>query len=248
MPINENFILKLQTGTVSPQFHVQHDYFYETRKEERGDIVINVWCRLSGISRIEDKKRTLSIRGSMPREHAKDINEEAHAPNSTEDMMDQESIEKMLTEGDNIQPNRIKSVMEIKLKEQELLSHSTHYDVLREENYETHDMMDYPITFKITNDSDTMCYYEDMREFDRGEFIKAMVKEVEDNVKHDHWELVPRDKVLARTKVIDSAWYMKRKRHIMTRKTYEQKSPLNFRGFQQEFSINYFQTHSPTVN
>ena len=104
----------------------------------------------------------------MPREHVKYFDHEAHAPNSTENMMDQESVEKILTEGDNVQPNMIKSVMEVKLKEQELLSHSTCYDSLHEEEYEIQEMMDDPIAFKAMNDPDATHYHEAMRESDRG--------------------------------------------------------------------------------
>ena len=40
----------------------------------------------------------------MPGEGIKDVDEEAHAPASTEEIMDQEKIEKKLTEGDDSQP------------------------------------------------------------------------------------------------------------------------------------------------
>ena len=87
--------------------------------------------------------------------------------------MDQESLEKILTEVDNSQPklrrlNRMKGIMEVKLKEQDLITHSTWHDVLYEEHFEIQDVMHNPIAFKATNDPDTMCYHEDMREFDRG--------------------------------------------------------------------------------
>ena len=88
-------------------------------------------------------------------------------------------------------------------------------------------MMDDPIALKATNYPDTMCYHEAMREFDRGEFIKTMAKEVEDHAKHNHWELVPRDKVPAGTKCLCSAWSMKRKRYVMTITVCKCKSCLN---------------------
>ena len=51
-----------------------------------------------------------------------------------------------------------------------------------------------------------------------------MVKEAEDHVKHDHWELVPRDKVPSGTKVMDTAWSMKRKQEIMKKRFCEHKA------------------------
>ena len=57
-----------------------------------------------GFTHIKEKKSISRLRGSMPRERIKDIDKEAHVPTSTEDMMDQDSLEKNLTEGDEIQP------------------------------------------------------------------------------------------------------------------------------------------------
>ena len=75
--------------------------------------------------------------------------------------MGQESLEKDLIESDEIQLklrrlSRIKRTMEHK-KEQELLSHSTYFDVLHEDDYELQDVMDDPIAFNATNDLDTIC-------------------------------------------------------------------------------------------
>ena len=44
-----------------------------------------------------------------------------------------------------------------------------------------------------------------MKASDRGEFIK----ELEDYPDHMHWELVPREKALAGTKVLESVWSMR---------------------------------------
>ena len=109
----------------------------------------------------------------MPSEHINEIDKEAHAPTPTEDMMRQDSLDKNLTEVDESQPkqrrsNRINIMMEDKLKEQELASNSTCYDILHEEDYELQDMMDDPIAFEAIDNPDNMCYHEAMRESDRG--------------------------------------------------------------------------------
>ena len=59
-------------------------------------------------------------------------------------------------------------MMEVKITEQDLLSHSTCYEVLHEEDYEIQDGIDDSIAFKATNDPDTVCYHEAMRKSDRG--------------------------------------------------------------------------------
>ena len=102
---NVNLILNLQTGTSSPQFHVQCHDFCETVKEEKATRMTNSWCRLAGFTHTKEKKISLSLKGSTPSEYFKEIDKEAHAPTSNEDVMDQESLEKNLTEGDEIQPN-----------------------------------------------------------------------------------------------------------------------------------------------
>ena len=79
-------------------------------------------------------------------------------------------------------------------------------------------------------------------------FIKAMTEEVEDHVDIRHWELLPIEDVPKDTKVLNSAWPMKRKRDIKTRKMHKHKARLNVHGGQQEFGMNYFQTYSPVVN
>ena len=142
--------------------------------------------------------------------------------------MDQESLEKILTGGggNDSEPkirrsNRIKSMVEVKLKEQELLFHSTCDDFLHEEDCEIQDAIDDPTSFDTTNYPSTIHYQEDMRESNRGEFIKAMSKEVEDHANRDYWDLATRDKVPEGTKVLDSAWSMKRNRDVMTRKVYK---------------------------
>ena len=96
-----------------------------------------------------------------------------------------------------------------RIKEQELLSQSTYCDVLHRDDYELQDRMDDAIAFKTTNDPDVMHCHEAMKESDRGEFIKEMIKEVEDHVGHRHWELAPREKVPAGTKALDSVCSMK---------------------------------------
>ena len=72
---------------------------------------------LVGFTHVKEKKRILSLRGSIPSEHVKDIDKEARAPDSTEDMMEQESLKKNWMEGHEMQPkllrsNIIKSMME----------------------------------------------------------------------------------------------------------------------------------------
>ena len=63
-------------------------------------------------------------------------------------------------------------MIEDKIKEQEIMSHSAYYEVLHEDDYERHDRMEDPIAFKATKDPDNMHYHQTMSTPDRREFIR----------------------------------------------------------------------------
>ena len=63
--------------------------------------------------------------------------------------------------------------------------------------------MDDPIAFKASGDPDSMHYHQAMRAPDKGHFINAMIKEVEDHVQRKHWELIPISEVPPDTKMLD---------------------------------------------
>ena len=98
------------------------------------------WSILVGFTHVKEKKTDSSLRGSTPKDHVKKIDKGACVPTSTEvdenqDTTDQESLEKDLREGDENQPKLRHSswknpMIEDEIKEQELLSHSTYYDVM----------------------------------------------------------------------------------------------------------------------
>ena len=66
---NVNLILNLQTGTVSPQFHVQYDDFFETVRDAPATTKENVWCKLAGFS-------TRVIKPEMPLQNETKVQED----------------------------------------------------------------------------------------------------------------------------------------------------------------------------
>ena len=48
---------------------------------------------------------------------------------------------------------------------------------------------------------------------DRNQFFEAMTKEIGDNTKRKHWEIVPRSQMPRGIKPIMEIWYFKRKRY-----------------------------------
>ena len=119
---------------------------------------------------------------------------------------------------------------------------------MHEDDYALQGKMCDPIAFKATEYPDNMYYHQALRAPDKDEFLKAIIKEVNDHIDGNHWELVPVSEVPKGTKVLDSVWAMKRKQDIMTRQVYKHKVRLNIHGGQQEFGIHYTDTYSPAVN
>jgi hypothetical protein len=61
---NVSLVLSLDTGLVSPQFHVQHDDFFETVIPKAGNpAILSHWQKLSGI-RFDDKGEKVNARVS----------------------------------------------------------------------------------------------------------------------------------------------------------------------------------------
>jgi hypothetical protein len=58
--------------------------------------------------------------------------------------------------------------------------------------------------------------HEALREPDKGEFVKAMLKEVKDQMDNGNFSIVHRSTVKDEKKILLTVWQMKRKRDIMT--------------------------------
>ena len=65
-------------------------------------------------------------------------------------------------------------------------------------------------------DPDTMTLKEALKQPDAEEFLKAMVKEVEDHVRREHWKIMTVSEMISsghKGKPIMGVWSMKRKRN-----------------------------------
>ena len=82
---------------------------------------------------------------------------------------------------------------------------------MHEDDYRLQEEMEDPIAFLASSNADTMYFDQAMKQPDCKEFIKAVVKEVNDHIECKHWQLIPRSQVPKDTKVLDSVWSMKRK-------------------------------------
>jgi hypothetical protein len=101
---------------------------------------------------------------------------------------------------------------------------------------------------KATSDPDTMYLHEAMKEPDKADFLKAMMKEVEDQVGNGNFSIIPKSSVKNKKKILPAVWQMKRKRDIRTRKVKKWKARLNIDGSRMRSGIDYQQTYAPVAS
>ena len=101
-----------------------------------------------------------------------------------------------------------------------------------------------------TSDPDTMYLHQAMKEPDKEQFLGAMNKEVNGQVKNKNFSIVPRSTVPEETAVLPSVWAMKRKRRIDTREVYKWKARLNIDGSKQVEGrdYEYGETYAPVAS
>jgi len=243
-----SLVLNLTTGNASPQFHVIHDNFFETVKDEdksrssrwlAGAGLINEEGESNPFPRIKD-----SFRSSENNEEAElNVNEnEANELNSNEESQADQSH---LAE-DNQAPRRSQRNRRMTQRMRESLvqqgENNLSYaaeigelEILHKDDYRIQEAMKDPISFAGLIEKDTMYYHEAMGAPDREEFIKAIVKEINDHIDGKHWVIINESDVPNDTIILDSVWSMKRKRNILTRQVYKWKTRLNAHGGQQEY-------------
>ena len=124
------------------------------------------------------------------------------------------------------------------------------YEVLRDlhdDDYEqqyAHPLLAYA----SSADPDTMYMHEAMREPDREEFKKAMIKEVKDQTENGNFSIVPRAEVPKGEPTMPAVWQMKRKRDIMTRAVKKWKARLNIDGSKMVKGVHYEESYSPVAS
>jgi hypothetical protein len=209
-----SLVLNLQTGNVSPQFHVQYNDFFETVRPSSGNpTTFSQWQLLSGIKATQAEQR-FNLFGS-PRaqrepssrdqpqtpipvtEHQTETHD---APNNEVMTGDEAELHVNDTQGRTTQSGRTVRLTD-KMREsleqcgQGIVSYEArtyddsdeaYYDALHEDDYVLQDAMDNPIAFLTQTDADTMYFDQAMQAPDRKEFVKACIKEVNDHIDRKH--------------------------------------------------------------
>ena len=95
--------------------------------------------------------------------------------------------------------------------------------------------------------NETYTFKDALLQDDAADFIKAMVKEIDDHEKNNHWTMVPRSSMPSGTKTILAIWSFKRKRNPMG-ELIKHKARLCAHGGMQRWGESYWETYSPTVS
>jgi len=243
-------VLNLQTGLVSPQFHVSFDDHFQTVK----DIPIGIsnrWTYLAGLTNVEETSSSswtfspteIDVPATIPSSHStfKPRNDaqgnDVHGPSTTIAGNDTDKTPSIGVTGPSnpiINANNVDGPME------ELLHCS--YIEFQDESLE------HPIAYVARHDPDTLYLNQALNAPDRKQFIQAMKEEIKQHEDLGHWELVKREDVPAGTKILPAVWAMKRKRRIDTREVYKWKARLNVHGGKQEYGEHYTETYAPVIN
>lgn len=106
--------------------------------------------------------------------------------------------------------------------------------------YPDHETFEDPLmAYKATSDPDTMYMHQALKQHDRAEFVKAMQKEVEDQLQNGNFEIVRVDEVPTEATILPAVWQMRRKRDIKTRKVKKYKARLNIDGSRMVKGVHY---------
>ena len=95
--------------------------------------------------------------------------------------------------------------------------------------------------------NEVFTYKEALKQDDYREFIKAMLKEIEEHEKRNHWTLIERTEMPVGAKTILSIWSFKRKRYpdgLLNK----HKARICAHGGMQTWGENYWETYAPVVN
>jgi hypothetical protein len=261
-----HLVLNLETGLVSPQFHVSFDdHFETTRKGASALLPTSKWQEKAHF--VAEKSTT-----SPPKEPPAPKPRELHATPLPPTLQANEreksgqaarreklkSATRLTQENDN--PTSITEPPTQQLEKTPVITRSGRISKPPARLIEVFDatltsheeMIDPELTnpifaFAASADPDTMYLKEAMRQPDREKFIEAMKKEIQDHTDNKHWKLVRRSFIPKGTQILPAVWSMKRKRRIATREIYKWKARLTVHGGRQTKGINYWETYAPLV-
>ncbi len=261
-------VLNLQTGHVSPQFHVVFDDLFETLRPSAGNLTpVSLWQAETGFVQSEASGRSENIVkepgaqsddpevGVIPSTDATPEVALGDSANSAD-----ETTATVTTRAGRVTKPTQKWIESIDQRDgvqwadrhgqqmEDAFAMHVSWEVFHDDGYQIQDDMEDPIAFVASSNPDIMYYDQAMKEPDSKQFEQAMLDEVQSHTDLDNWEIVLKDEMPKGTKLLSAVWAMRRKRRISTQEPYKWKARLNVHGGQQEHGVNYWETYSPVVS
>jgi hypothetical protein len=214
-------VLSLETGHVSPQFHVTFDDYFETLHPNSGNSPpVSHWQVRTGFETTTkptnapslDTKTETSINllfsDPIPVAQLEQVLENPIPLVS--DALNPLPANYTTRTGRTIVPTtKMKESLQQQIKG--IVSLHVTWEVFSDDGYQIQTALEDPIAFAASNNPDVMHVNQALNAPDRENFITAMKDEVKAHTDNEHWVIVHRSQVPPGIKVLPAVWAMKRK-------------------------------------
>jgi len=267
---NIALVLNMDTGLVSPQFHVRFDKSFETIEKPPH----HRWLAMAGFTGDKRSAVTLTSQGDFVQSKRRrkddagkpDYNKATVPPDTVPTRMhpnyeidgkisNQNKNNIKMNQTHQLQPAGVAAkatraipskpegdIEAVKRNEEILYAHQLMI-VKGNQGVHPHDIHIY----KATSDPDTLYHHQAMKQPDADKFRVAMAKEWEDQRRNDNFEIRKKSEVPKGTTILPSVWQMRRKREVSTGKIKKYKARLNLDGSRMKKGIDYQLTYAPVV-
>ena len=94
---------------------------------------------------------------------------------------------------------------------------------------------------------DTLMYHKGMRANNLEEFVRAMMRKWEDQLAHENFSIMKRNKLPEGATLLPAVWEFCRKRNMCTRVIKKYKARLNVDGSKQIKGVHFDKTYAPVA-
>ena len=269
-------VLNLQTGHVSPQFHVKFDDLFETLRPSAGNAIPqSKWQVKTGLSNSktlvgqwsgEDEAAIPASEQvpcwtdmSEPVVHNDDVFDTMETDASPDgDTTPIESPDAEPAPPEEHEPHVTtrsgRTSMPTKRWEESqqqqkdgLVALHVSWELYHDGGYQIEEELDDPIACLASSNPDTMYLQQAMKAPDKEKFVEAMDIEIKAHEDNEHWLLRKRSDIPKGAPVLPAVWAMRRKRRQSTGEVYKWKARLNIHGGRQEYGVNFWETYAPVI-
>jgi hypothetical protein len=245
-------ILNLETGLVSPQFHVKVDPTFNTVKGEQSPT--SQWQTKCGFVRQTQKKKAFTDDESVDQTiktppiielpPSEDILSGSIDP---EGVSEDDQEEEMTYLGWRSKRSRKPIDRLTYAHAVELQSGNIPGEILAS-NQNRVEYVHPLMALSTVSNPDTMYLHQARKEDDWPNFKQAMQQEVKSHLDNENFILIKKSEIPNNVKILPCVWSLKRKRRIATGEVYRWKARLNLDGSKQVAGIHYDESHASVAS